>query len=176
MTKEEMVRDMLDRQHRYDAAVEQAHDVKLTELDSKRIQSALLDEIGELNHTMKSRWCWWKKSQKPENFDDVLEELADVWHFSLMIILLLAQKRWSLTNSFVDGVTSREASVTVDPKSFLDVWTSGMLWMLKRQECFRIAGERLRDLTAYCGFSIEEVYQAYIEKNDVNFKRIEEGY
>ena len=87
MTNQEMVLDMLERQHKYDRAIEKAHGIQIRALGSDRLKAALLDEVGELNHAMKSRWCWWKKTQAPEDRDEVLEELADVWHFALMIIL-----------------------------------------------------------------------------------------
>ncbi len=77
MTNQEMVLDMLERQHKYDRAIEKAHGIQIRALGSDRLKAALLDEVGELNHAMKSRWCWWKKTQAPEDRDEVLEELAD---------------------------------------------------------------------------------------------------
>ncbi|WP_286078978.1 dUTP diphosphatase, partial [Faecalibaculum rodentium] len=73
MTNQEMVLDMLERQHKYDRAIEKAHEIQISALGSDRLKAALLDEVGELNHAMKSRWCWWKKSQEPVDRKQVLE-------------------------------------------------------------------------------------------------------
>ena len=50
-------------------------------MTSDKLQMAITDELGELTHELKGRWCWWKKSQKPVDRKRVLEELVDVYHF-----------------------------------------------------------------------------------------------
>lgn len=48
-------------------------------LDVEKVRMALFDELGEVNHEMKAKWCYWKKSQKPVDRDKLKEELSDVW-------------------------------------------------------------------------------------------------
>ena len=36
--------------------------------------------------------------------------------------------------------------------------------------------ERLIAITEYLGFTIEDVYKAYCDKNKVNYQRLKEGY
>lgn len=67
--------EMLEAQKRLDERIIQGNGLTYADLyNSDRYQHALLDELGELNHELKSRWCWWKKTQKPENRDKVLED------------------------------------------------------------------------------------------------------
>ena len=48
---------------------------------------ALFDELGELNHELKAKWCWWKKTQEPVDREKLLEEYVDCIHFGLCMIL-----------------------------------------------------------------------------------------
>lgn len=177
MTNQEMVLDMLERQHKYDRAIEKAHGIQISALGSDRLKAALLDEVGELNHAMKSRWCWWKKTQAPEDRDEVLEELADVWHFALMIILHLTDKRPDCREAFLEGAgyPSAEESCTT-PCDFLRGFIRSDLWLTENTQAFVSAGVLLTDLTRWCGFTIAEIHKAYKKKNAVNFQRIQEGY
>lgn len=48
-------------------------------LDVEKVRMALFDELGEVNHEMKAKRCYWKKSQKPVDRDKLKEEISDVW-------------------------------------------------------------------------------------------------
>lgn len=32
-------------------------------IDETNLSFAILDEVGELTHELKGKWCWWKKTQ-----------------------------------------------------------------------------------------------------------------
>lgn len=177
MNRRSMVEALLDRQRIYDQAVEKAHGVRIRQLDDSRIKAALTDEAGELNHELKSRWCWWKKTQEPEDRDKVLEELADVWHFALMVILRLTEPGSAGREAFINGVgTMSQYIPDTSPCEFLSCWTGHQLWLTATPTAFEGAGMMLSGLTQYCGFSLDDVYTAYIKKNEENFARIRRGY
>ena len=82
MTSTELIKDMLERQKAYDAEVFKKHNVDY--VSKSQLESALFDELGELMHSQKSDWCWWKFTQEPKDEAKVFEEYIDVVHFALM--------------------------------------------------------------------------------------------
>lgn len=44
---------------------------------------AILDEVGEVTHELKGKWCWWKPEAAIDD-ERLLSELADVLHFTLI--------------------------------------------------------------------------------------------
>ena len=53
----------------------------------------------------------------------------------------------------------------------------GIVIKLADLSCFPLwKVEPLIAITEYLGFSIEQVYEAYCEKNKINYQRLEEGY
>lgn len=135
---------------------------KLDKLDIEKVKDALFDELGELNHEMKAEWCYWKKSQNPVNIKKVAEELADVWHFSLSLHRLYQNFRFS------DGILQGHK---IFYKS--DKWDSILRAMGIGDE--NILYECII-LTEKLGFTFEEIYESYIKKNKINYKRMKEGY
>lgn len=77
----ELIRKMLKMQAKLDKTI--MDEYGLTEIDEEKLNMAILDEIGELNHELKANWCWWKKTQAPVDEEKVLGELVDIWHFVL---------------------------------------------------------------------------------------------
>lgn len=126
------------------------------------VRKALFDELGEVNHAMKADWCYWKKSQSPVDREEVKKELADVWHFALTLHRL---KNGFKFNKFLLKVI-RFISKKQDVYSIMDVLT-----------CSRILHLYLVViLTEKLGFSFDEIYCAYIEKNKENYERMKRGY
>ncbi len=108
---------------------------------------------------MKSRWCWWKKTQAPEDRDEVLEELADVWHFALMIILHLTDKRPDCREAFLEGAGYPSAGEScTTPCDFLRGFIRSDLWLTENTQAFVSAGVLLTDLTRWCGFTIADLW------------------
>ena len=52
----ELIRKMLKKQAKLDKAIMKEYG--LEELDEEKLNLAILDEIGELTHELKSNWCW----------------------------------------------------------------------------------------------------------------------
>lgn len=143
----------------------------LEELDEGKLNLAILDEVGELTHELKANWCWWKKTQAPVDNEKALGELVDIWHFIL-----------SWQNHFNKGEKGlrKEKVMIENVKQY--VWGLKNLqkefgYVLTDLPCLLDSRvEALIAITEYLGFSIEDVYKAYCEKNKVNYQRLKEGY
>lgn len=133
---------------------------------------ALMDEVGELIHEIKKSWCWWKFSQKPMDREKVLEELIDVWHFVFMKICYMEEKHGYGFESFAKGLDEGLAVMPVRP-AFSDLIHYATLFTLI--DCYCV-GQLLGQITAYCGFTLDECVEAYKEKNAVNRQRLKDGY
>ena len=165
MTDIEMILEMAKMQEKLDEALlEKGRALGLIKgFDHGRCTFALIDELGEMVHELKGDWCWWKATQKPVERAKVLEELVDVWHFGLSL----------------DNHNER------DLKNF-DEWIRlpscdrHVLKKIHSSICFALLDAlvtpELYKLTYSLGFTIEEVYNGYIQKNKENYERIERGY
>lgn len=165
----ELIKEMLHMQSRLDKAI--MDEYGLTEIDKENLKMAILDEVGELTHELKGEWCWWKKTQAPVDDEKVLVELADIWHFVL-----------SYQNHFEFGEATLDSFL--DEKEISDMYLerlrgehvslSAMLAILA-EYCSPII-EILIAITEYLGFTIEQVYKAYCNKNKINYQRLKERY
>lgn len=171
MTNKEydLIKEMLDMQEKLDEAIMKEYG--LTEIDKENLRMAILDEVGELTHELKANWCWWKKTQAPVDDKKVLGELVDIWHFSLSYqnhfnysekALLGYSYEKEIADDFLESLRSK--------KCMLPIALSGLV----RHKDSLIAV--LVAITEYLGFTVEQVYEAYCNKNKVNYQRLKEGY
>lgn len=164
-----LIKEMLQMQAKLDEAIMKEYG--LTEIDEEKLRFAIIDEVGELTHELKGNWCWWKKTQAPVDRKKVLGELVDIWHFVL-----------SWQNHFKDGEEGmiNARAVVRNSKRILNLIKtkeyrlSEELSDLVAWELCKV--ERLIAITEYLGFTIEQVYEAYCDKNKVNYQRLESGY
>lgn len=166
----DLIKEMLQMQAKLDEAIMKEYG--LAEIDEAELNMAILDEVGELTHELKGNWCWWKKTQPKVDRKKVLGELVDVWHFVL-----------SYTNNFNDGESMFDTET--------DEFDRGYKYYLSKTHFNKNALTNLYSelidswlekliilvvITEYLGFTIEQVYKAYCEKNKVNYQRLESGY
>ena len=128
---------------------------------------ALFDELGELNHELKAKWCWWKKTQKPVDKEKLLEEYVDCIHFGLCMIL---KRKGNL-----------EKAVAQIEKGYNNhmCYNSIYLYFVQIVNPGCTAVNRfihLLGLGYALGFTFDTIYKAYIKKNKVNHERLKEGY
>lgn len=137
--------------------------------------SACIDEVGEFIHTRKPDWCWWSKKQKEAKVDykHSLEEMVDILHFvlgfnikhnifenlELNVDLIINELKVELND-----ISDEKAMLII--KSFIDFNSNDKY--TKITEYFVIA--------SFYGYSFEELYNAYFEKNKENYERIAKGY
>lgn len=137
-------------------------------LDIDKVRMALFDELGEVNHEMKAEWCYWKKSQKPVDRDKLKEELSDVWHFALTL------------HRLEYGICFDGFNTEYETKEYIDYIKR------KRNNWFECLNRAINeddyvlfevfDLTYALGFTFDDIYQAYIDKNKENYERMKRGY
>ena len=165
MTHIEMILEMAKMQKALDTALlEKGVALGLIEdFDRERCIFALIDELGELTHELKGNWCWWKATQSPVNNEKVLEELVDCWHFGL-----------SLDNHNERDLKLFDEWIQLplcDRHVLKKIHSS--IYIALRDE---LVTPELYKLTYALGFTMEEVYNGYIEKNKENYERIANGY
>lgn len=164
-----MIETMLKKQDELNSAI--MKEFGLTTISKEQIDMATLDEIGEFTHELKGDWCWWKKTQPQVDEEKVSGELVDIWHFVLceqnicnfgeMTLGSYLQEK-EIVDTFLERLKSKRV--------FLPLF----LTELVRRDCYSI--EALIAITEYLGFTIEQVYAAYCDKNKVNYQRLKEGY
>lgn len=165
----ELIKEMLQMQEKLDESIMKEYG--LDEIDEEKLCFAILDEVGELTHELKANWCWWKKTQAPVDEKKVLGELVDIWHFVL-----------SYQNHFINGEKGVENTWMVirNSKNILTFLRNNKLSLteafadLVSWKWYKL--EKLTAITEYLGFTIEQVYKAYCDKNKVNYQRLKEGY
>lgn len=156
MTNQQMINDMLTMHVALDEAIYKEHGV---EFDEEKCTLAMIDEIGEFNHEIKSTWCWWKKSQKEMDREKALEELVDIWHFALSLTYHCYESTPYIFN---------------EPNEPSENRLSDLYWKLIYANYHRL--ETLYEIGLKFGFSLEDVYNAYIKKNQVNYERLANNY
>ena len=164
MTTTEMIKDMLCRQKKYDADVFKKHNI--TSVSTQKLDIALFDELGELMHAQKADWCWWKFTQEPTDKAKVFEEYVDVLHFALMYennfgrgCYMDKDIKWNCDKLGVDLIFGKAY-----------VYSHVILQHSDSVLAYVIA------LGLHLGYSIEEIYNEYIRKNEINKERLAKGY
>lgn len=165
----ELIKEMLQMQAKLDEAIMKEYG--LTMLNEENLRMAILDEVGELTHELKGNWCWWKKTQAPVDMGKVLGELVDIWHFAL-----------SYQNHFNGGeesmmiFLSEKENVDIHLRRLRDktIFLPSALSDLAKYKWTIITA--LIAITEHLGFTVEQVYKAYCNKNKINYQRLKEGY
>lgn len=136
-------------------------------MTEEKLELAIIDELGELTHELKGDWCWWKKSQAPVNRKRVLEELVDVYHFVMTWEMLDNEnlKIEDLLYYYSYYISRFGNGVQGDLNDFINNVS------IENDKL-----EYLLDLTERLGFSFDEVYQEYLNKNKINYERLKNGY
>lgn len=161
------IQEWFAMQYELDQYIEKEHGLQGEDLFEKKIL-ALLVEVGELANETRCFKFWSKKP--PSAHEDILEEFVDGVHFilSLGLDLGFSDREYSLV--------SQEANEDLD-RSFLKIYRLVNDFRQSKdagdfEELFRqyiILGQTL-------GFTLDEVQEAYKKKNEVNFKRQQNGY
>lgn len=171
MEYEEMLKDMIEHQKGYDDAVYEEFE---TEYEDTKVLLALYDELGEVNHELKALWCYWKKTQKPINEKNLLEELADCWHFALSYYYHEHNEDFDIAarRLFRNHVMVRpERSIRKSLRNYEMCYER----LIKTSSAFTVL-ENLLEISLWCGFTFEQIYEAYLKKNNINWKRLKTGY
>jgi dimeric dUTPase (all-alpha-NTP-PPase superfamily) len=160
------IQKLLEMQSQLDNYIEKEHGLEEEDLFGKKIL-ALLVEIGELANETRCFKFW---SKKPASSKEViLEEFVDGVHFILSLGLEIGVKQLELkeTNYTIEDVTEQ----------FMEVYRAANEFMTERSVThFTNLLRHYFYLGELLGFSHDDVLQAYIQKNEVNYQRQKEGY
>lgn len=158
-----LIKEMLQMQEKLDEAIMKEYE--LTEITREQLEMAILDEVGELTHELKGEWCWWKKTQAPVDDNKVLGELVDIWHFVLSYTYNYSDVRFTHLDWIVGkGInTCKQEGLACSLANIINAqYMDKLFYLIAVSLCL--------------GFTIEEVYEAYCEKNKINYQRLKEGY
>ena len=153
-------------QRALDEYIETEHGLKEADLFDKKVL-ALLVEIGELANETRCFKFWSLK--QPSERKVILEEFVDGVHFilSLGLTCSLEQEAIIEESSAADSVTEQ----------FLLVYEAVHLFKLEKSaKAYQRMLHNYFALGHLLGFSAEEVEQAYVSKNEVNYERQQQGY
>lgn len=137
-------------------------------MTKEKLQLAIIDELGELTHELKGNWCWWKKTQKPVDRKRVLEELVDVYHFVMT---------WEMFKRVEYKIEYILKAYAIEILMFgTNVENETLDYIICRMVLDKHKLDWLLKLTEQLGFKFDEVYQEYLNKNMINYERLQNGY
>lgn len=165
MTSTEMIKDMLERQKKYDAEVFKKHNI--TSVSRQQLESALFDELGELMHAQKGDWCWWKFTQEPVDVAKVLEEYVDVLHFALMYEINYGAGCYEN-----EDIECNYMSLKLDLELGQAFVYSSLFIRVRDNDALAY----VIALGLHMGLSLEEIHKEYVRKNEINKERLANGY
>ncbi|WP_121611479.1 dUTP diphosphatase [Mesobacillus foraminis] len=154
-------------QKNLDRHIEEKHGLASEDLFGRKIL-ALLVELGELANETRCFKFWSTKA--PSERQIILEEFVDGIHF----ILSLGIECSFTAPEYRNGVTLSNHSVY---EQFLVVYGAVTSFQLtKAEKQYHYLFSSYMELGKMLGFTPEDIEQAYIEKNEVNYERQRKGY
>jgi dimeric dUTPase (all-alpha-NTP-PPase superfamily) len=150
-----------------DAHIEEQHGIKKEDVMEKKVL-ALLVETGELANETRTFKFWSVKG--PSDRETILEEYVDGIHFLLSLGISL-----NLEDTVLDLEPKQsESSLT---SQFLEVYAK--IQDFRKQlsnEAYREMFQSFISLGVMLGFSGQDIEEAYVSKNEVNYDRQKQGY
>lgn len=129
---------------------------------------ALADEIGEWLHEIKEEWCWWKKNQRPANRQKELGEFVDCLHFCLSHDL-------TARDGDIAQILEEVQAFPFEPEWLYEP-AGSLLDILSKAGTTELITPSLITLGKSRQYEDWEILEAYMEKNQENFRRLERGY
>ncbi|WAA11639.1 dUTP diphosphatase [Fervidibacillus halotolerans] len=161
------LRTMFSMQRTLDRRIESEHGLEREDLFDKKLL-ALFVEVGELANETRCFKFW---SQKPASSKErILEEYVDGLHFilSLGIELGFDNEPYSI---------STETETPDATAAFLNVFDQiHRLKTLKNKEAYFSLIQSYIKLGHLLGFTGEDMYDGYVQKNELNHLRQDKGY
>ncbi|WP_338750563.1 dUTP diphosphatase [Bacillus sp. FJAT-52991] len=157
---------LFDMQKALDGYIERERGLENADLFDQKVL-ALLVEVGELANETRCFKFWSQKG--PSEREVILEEFVDGVHFILSLGLKL---------SFEPQVTLVEtSSAQTQTEQFLHLYET--ILQFKQDKSLKTYQKLLNDYFALgrlLDFTAQEVEEAYVAKNEVNYQRQQQGY
>lgn len=161
---------LYEMQKGLDSHIEEKHGLQHENLFDRKVL-ALLVEIGELANETRCFKFWSLKSSATQ--DVILEEFVDGIHFILSLGL---ECGFDDKNEWILDKKDNPHSVTMS-EQFLVVYDNISHFQKTRsREHFQGMFKSYLMLADQLGFKESDIEKAYISKNEVNYKRQQEGY
>lgn len=168
MNMEDMLEDMYERQIQLDKMVMDKAEVEYYEVFDK-IKKALVIEVAEFINEGKSFKYW---SVKNPDKDRLIDELADVLHFTTSLMTFL-NKPISITFETINGFLDRYS--LEDLENMLIGSTTTILTVTVDPTELELMLNHVFNLTYAIGFkhgfNLAQIHTAYQAKNDINIQR-----
>jgi dimeric dUTPase (all-alpha-NTP-PPase superfamily) len=149
-----------------DSHIESNHQLENDQLIEKKIL-ALLVEIGELANETRCFKFWSLKPPAPR--ETILEEFVDGIHFILSLGLECGFEKNELN---LEKISSNDLT-----EQFLTVFAAvNHFKQNQSMESYQKLFGAYLYLAELLGFSHQDIEQAYISKNEVNYERQQKGY
>jgi len=157
---------LFQMQKELDQRIESKHQLENERLIERKIL-ALLVEIGELANETRCFKFW---SIKPPSKDEIiLEEYVDGLHFLLSIGL-------ELHMSDLNEMKPKKSNENLTDQ-FLTIFHEASLLKKKFSiDTYLHLFQHYLNLGLSLGFTMDEIYEAYISKNEINHERQNQGY
>lgn len=140
----------------------------ITEYPKKEVMVALIVELGELMNEFPTKFKYWKDTAK-DNYQKGLVEYVDCLHFALSLTNYMTSED---IESYTDekyiesitysNITNRKYDLSDILVQIIDIEELCLPYLM-------MLGKKL-------GFSWDEIYKTYIEKNRINCERLNSGY
>ena len=161
------VTKLFEMQKGLDQHIEEQHQLTETDLFDRKVL-ALLVELGELANETRCFKFWSLKG--PSASQVILEEFVDGIHFILSLGLESGYEDKFELSPYI----GQEVDLTTQ---FITIYkVVGEFQASRSFEGFQTLFQSYLYLAALLGFSNSEIEQAYIEKNEVNYQRQQQGY
>lgn len=160
-----MINELYTIQEQLNNRIVKEHNLENKDLRDDRFM-ALLVELGELANETRSFKYWSLKKPSPKSV--IIEEFSDVLHFLLTIGLDLEKPRLSFYDRESDKNLTELFLSMYNDINIIRTLKSKFVY-IRLYNTFMLIGEKL-------GFSEQDIYESYLEKNKINHKRQDHGY
>lgn len=175
------VAELLEMQQVLDEKILKEHGKE--EYPEDEIKLALFTELGEFLQEVPEVFKYWKKTAVNDR-EKALEEYADVLHFALSLAnhnagTIIENLKWLENHKMLKHSTFYYSS---DAITYSDYWKERSSAEAVHEIIINIVNGLYEPISGvfqlgnYFGFTWNEVYKAYMDKNSVNHIRVEEGY
>jgi dimeric dUTPase (all-alpha-NTP-PPase superfamily) len=154
-------------QKNLDAHIEAKHGLQQEDLFNRKVL-ALQVEIGELANETRCFKFWSIKSSSSQ--DVILEEFVDGIHFILSLGIECGFNEQSFE------LQRNPSSISVNEQFLLVYEKIGVFQRSKTHIDYVSLFESYLQLASQLGFSNDEIEEAYLSKNEVNYQRQENNY
>lgn len=149
-----------------DQHIEAQHNLQNEDLFDRKVL-ALLVELGELANETRCFKFWSLKPSSPKEI--ILEEFVDGVHFILSLGIICGYTDSKIESRATDSNTLSDQFLTMYDRI-------GQFRTQRNIEAYVAMFECYVQLANELGFSAEEIEQAYIKKNEINYERQRQGY